>query len=236
MKATIRFEGWDKNNTRQDLSNDWIECNFKTRQPAFYRELMEGERGETYDLPEGDTRKVAVGSIQFPMDSPPIKYPQGSVDGCVICSLASALWAINDQMAAKYVVSFLSASLEQPGRRRILYATMVLRGDFRHKGEQRLGYSVVRHYSPGDRLDILYDISNCLTLCKLTSTHCVTTWRRWIFDSNLDHALPLERRWLDWCCGSDDPQSTNRDCDKYDKVIEAYRFQPPLRVLRDMPH
>ena len=33
--------------------------------------------------------------------------------------------------------------------------------------------------------------------------HSVTIYKNWIFDANFSHALPLEKKSLDYCCSSD---------------------------------
>jgi len=35
-----------------------------------------------------------------------------------------------------------------------------------------------------------------------STSHCVGVVGQWIFDSNLEHALPLTKVALDWCCGA----------------------------------
>ena len=45
--------------------------------------------------------------------------------------------------------------------------------------------------------------------------HCVTVYGRWIFDSNIKHALPLTRASLDICCSSEDTE------DKFNHVVIA---------------
>ena len=51
--------------------------------------------------------------------------------------------------------------------------------------------------------------SNYLTMWLLLDTehwadHCITVSGKWIFDSNLELALPLTHAWLNYICSGDD--------------------------------
>ena len=45
-----------------------------------------------------------------------------------------------------------------------------------------------------------------LVTCVIDSNgqdnHCITIYRKWIYDSNFSHALPLQKKLLDLCCSS----------------------------------
>ena len=69
-------------------------------------------------------------------------------------------------------------------------------------------------------LNLLADVSDFPTVAILWATdggieHAVTVVGNWVFDSNLDRALPLSKGALDWCCVSE-----------YKGVYWAMRFKP----------
>ena len=52
-------------------------------------------------------------------------------------------------------------------------------------------------------------MSNYSTVCLLLDTahqadYCITLWGKWIFDSNLEFALPLTSAWLNYICSGND--------------------------------
>ena len=62
------------------------------------------------------------------------------------------------------------------------------------------------------------------TLCVLKSSdnsasHAVTVVENYIFDSNLSHALELNKKNLDWCCSDYNCEET------FQGVHSAYRFE-----------
>ena len=57
--------------------------------------------------------------------------------------------------------------------------------------------------------DKLQNQSNYPTVCMLLDTshwadNCITVCGKWIFDSNLELALPLTRAWLNYICSGND--------------------------------
>ena len=78
--------------------------------------------------------------------------------------------------------------------------------------------------------DILYDISSDVTLCqlvdsRLNDSHAVTVCDNWIFDANLEYALPLCQASLNSCLSVASPYHV-----EFRSVKQAYRFKPPKQV------
>ena len=162
-------------------------------------------------------------------------YMQGDCSSCALSSLASALYAIKDECAAAVVndaVPFALASGLPP-----LIYTRHFMSDRRHsKGQQRLKYHFVQ-WKKEEHFLLLEEISPYPTLVIHTTTsmnesHCVTFCGRWIFDSNYDHALPLESQWLDFVCSMVNDSAFGNNM--YSLVKHAIWFIPPPAVDEKM--
>ena len=74
--------------------------------------------------------------------------------------------------------------------------------------------------------------SNDPTVCLLLDTahrtdHCITVCGKWIFDSNLEFALPLTKALLNYMCSGNDT-----DLITFVGVLYAIRAVPPIVVQR----
>jgi len=103
-----------------------------------------------------------------------------------------------DQVAGNDIGENITASLEKTDR--LQFANELLR-------TKKLKY--VPKIFKRDQLDVLSDISGFPTLCILkgedgATNHAVTVVGNWVFDANLDKAIPLCRSSLDWCCSTPD--------------------------------
>ena len=78
--------------------------------------------------------------------------------------------------------------------------------------------------------DILKNHSNDPTVCLLLDTtnqtnNCITIFGKWIFDSNLEFALPLTKASLNYICsGNDNDEIT------FVGGLHAIRAVPPIVV------
>ena len=69
-------------------------------------------------------------------------------------------------------------------------------------------------------------------MCLLLDTahwtdNCITVCGKWIFDSNLEFALPLTKAWLKYICFGNDTDEI-----KFVGVLHAIRAVPPEVVQR----
>ena len=70
--------------------------------------------------------------------------------------------------------------------------------------------------------------SNDPTMCVLLDTahrtdHCITVYGKWIFDSNLEFALPLAKAWLNYICSGNDTDEIT-----FVGVLHTIRAVPPV--------
>ena len=99
-----------------DLDYVWLEENFRTREPDFYKKLYQakfrGDDTKIYQIfgvsigNEKTTRKV-----QFHPAAPVIKYHQKSSNSCCLISLASAFHFIGNNRAIPALVDSIEESL-----------------------------------------------------------------------------------------------------------------------------
>ena len=78
--------------------------------------------------------------------------------------------------------------------------------------------------------DILQNHYNYPTVCLLLDTehrtdHCITVCGKWIFDSNLESALPLTKYSLNYTCSVNDTDEIT-----VVGVLHAIRAVPPIVV------
>ena len=78
--------------------------------------------------------------------------------------------------------------------------------------------------------DIFQNHSNYPTVCLLLDTaqrtdHCITVCGKWIFDSNLESALPLTKSSLNSICSGNDTDEI-----LFVGVLHAIRAVPPIVI------
>ena len=101
-----------------------------------------------------------------------------------------------------------------------------LMGQQREKNEINIHYHIQEWNQFTTTYDILQNHSNCPTVCLLLDTahrtdHFITVCGKWIFDSNLEFALPLTSSWLNYICFGND--------------TDEITFVGVLRAIREVP-
>ena len=160
-------------------------------------------------------------------DGTTIKYSQGIQDSCNISSLASALYYMGDELASEYIIRRKQLSLNfihDKGRMQFCHNTTM--GQNREKKEQKIHYQIQEWNTSTTTFDIFQNHYNYPTVCLLLDTahrtyHCVTVRGKWIFDSNLESALPLTEDSLNYICSGND--------------IDEITFVGILHVIREVP-
>ena len=82
--------------------------------------------------------------------------------------------------------------------------------------------------------DILQNHSNYPTVCLLLETshhtyHCITVCDKWIFDSNLESALPLTKAYVNYICSGNYTYEIT-----FVGVLHAIREVPPIVAQRKL--
>ena len=103
-------------------------------------------------------------------------------------------------------------------------------GQYTEKKEQIIHDRIQEWNTYTTTYDILKNHSNSPTVCLLLDTahqtdHCITVCGKWIFDSNLEFALPLTKASLNYICSGNDTDEI-----KFVGVLHASRAVPPIVV------
>jgi len=151
-----------------------------------------------YNFPVGSLKTDP--SLPF---TPTMQYPQEpGMHTCVFSSLASALHEFGDHNAAEFIAGEAKNSLQKLNR--ISYAKQLL-------CKKEWGYDAVV-FKKG-QLDLFNDKTPYPTVCELLGSdglvhHAITVRGEWLFDSNTQSAIPINRDSLNWCCSSKGMVST----------------------------
>ena len=129
-------------------------------------------------------------------DGHTIKYSQGIQNSYIISSLASALYYVGDELASEYIIrrkQLCLAFIHGKGRMQFCRDTFM---EQYKKKEQKIHYQIQEWNTSTTTYDILQNHYNDPTVFLLLDTshrtdHCITVCGKWIFDSNLEFALPL---------------------------------------------
>ena len=150
-------------------------------------------------------------------NAPFVKYQQREKNTCCFSSLASAFHALGDERAELAIANRIKTSLHVVPdlyKTRLSYAKDVLSSSrrVRERGEPRLRYSIVE-YTEKNKFNPVAEVYNGVTLLQLedlkgSRNHCVTVAGRWVFDSNLERALPLSYESLHFVCSEVDDSSS----------------------------
>ena len=100
------------------------------------------------------------------------------------------------------------------------------------KKEQKIHYQIQEWKKNTRTFDILQNQCNYPTVCFLLDTahrtnHCITVCGKWIFDSNLESALPLTKASLNYICSGNDIDEIT-----FAGVLNAIRSVPPVVVQK----
>ena len=100
------------------------------------------------------------------------------------------------------------------------------------KNELKINYHIQEWNTNTTTYDILQNHSNYPTVCLLLDTanridHCINVCGKWIFESNLEFALPLTKALLNYICSGNDTDEI-----AFVGVLHAIRSVPPVVVQK----
>ena len=114
-----------------DLDLDWIDINFSTREPDFYKKLFQSHDNEqdtdtfrTFQVPIGNAKVLK--SFVFHKDAPILSYCQKSLNSCCFSSIASAFASTNQFKAADAIYIPIKESLKSEVVNRINFANYIM--------------------------------------------------------------------------------------------------------------
>mmetsp|Transcript_13339 Transcript_13339/g.18620 ORF Transcript_13339/g.18620 Transcript_13339/m.18620 type:complete len:354 (-) Transcript_13339:32-1093(-) len=181
------------------LDTGWVEENIG----GHMRNVLKSNANNRHTLPAGDVNNgsvVDVNKLKVP-GAPPCKFQQNDKKTCVFSSFASCLHCLGHTHAANRVDALAgNHSLKVDNMDRLKCAL-----------EETLGKRCcTRNYKKGalNLLDLNQQHEKSgksfPTVAVLQGEdggveHAVTVYGSWLFDSNVDVALPLNKKSLDWC-------------------------------------
>ena len=132
-EATFKFQSqYVRSQLWFDLDLDWVDRNFSTREPNFYKKLFQSH-GDTQDDISFKTFQVPIGnekyvrSFKFQNDAPILNYCQKTLNSCCFCSLASVFASIKHLKAANAISMRIEDSLNSEVGNRIDDADDILK-------------------------------------------------------------------------------------------------------------
>ena len=138
---------------------------------------------------------------------------------------------MGDELESEYIIrrkqQYL-AFIHSNGRMRFCRDSLM--GKYREKKEQRIHYRIQEWNTYTTTYDILQNHYNRPTVCLLLDTayqidHCITVCGKWIFDSNLESALPLTKASVNYICSGNDTDEIT-----FVGVLHSIIAVPPIFV------
>ena len=189
-----------------DLDFGWIEVNFITCEPDFYRITFQrhDDKQDTntfriFEVPIGNSKCVKKNN--FHSNAPMLKYFKKSLNICCFSSLASYFASIEQTNSENAISLSIEKSLKSEVGNIIDFDNAILKNEKQIKCEPRVYYSL-RTYKNMGSFKIQKDMSEHVTLVQLMDSlgnlnHAISVFGYWIFDSNYERALVLNRESLD---------------------------------------
>ena len=139
-------------------------------------------------------------------------------ESCVFSSLVSAMHYLNDYKMRDMLSSYIQTSLcyrkmtaVSESRSRDAFASKLMNQKGKYKSSLMKNFDIFENQSMWPTLCILHSSDGGLS-------HAVTVVDTYIFDSTTYRAMVINRKNLDWCCGTDYYEA------KFVGVYKAYRF------------
>ena len=205
---------------QEALNTEWVETNIGERM----RNYLLSNAGKRCKLPAGDTRDSGFDQLEklkVP-NAPPCVHQQKQERTCVFSSFASCVHYLGHVEMGKRIQALAwNQSYRMNNLERLQVAVNTSLGK----------KCCIRKYKT-NKLDLLdvsqqHETNGSIhpTIVVLEGDdggieHAVTVYGSWVFDSNVNVALPLTRKTLDWCVMG-----------KYVAVHEAIRFFLPISKL-----
>ena len=229
-----KFFGRDSKNKQHHFIQEWIDVNFKLQYPDFYKQIHDPQVDRnSFHVPKGAASSAHKNPwcLIIPKNGPKMQYMQGDHSSCVLSSFALALHAIKDECTAAVINDAVSFALSS-GLPPMNYAMNLMSDRLCSKNQQSIRYHLAQwkennHFLFLDEISP-YPILVVLTTQSMNQSHCVTLWGRWIFDSNYEHAFPLEVEWLEFVSSMIDESAICNNAYLY--VKHAIWFFPPPAV------
>ena len=176
-----------------------------------------------FQVPIGNEKVVK--SFVFHTDAPTLNFCRKTLNSCCLRSLASAFASIKHFKASNAISIRINESLKSEVGNCIHFTNYIMLNRKRNKGKARVHYKLIKYKKMGDYKS-LEDISENFTLVQLMDSlgnvnHDISVVGSWIFESNYERALVLNRASLDMICA---PSVGEEQDAMFEKVYYAVRY------------
>jgi hypothetical protein len=192
-----------------DLDQEWMDANVSKNMQGFIKTTRNAGTEGYVRIPEGAAadHSQAMLSMTTHPEAPKLRYRRdvhAATDRtCVLKGAASCLWYLGYKRLASILCNdVISGNKMDNG---FAFFQQVMDSKKLEKKERR-AFQFMRLKSHPQHWDILEDSKKYL-MCLVgligddaKTDHAVAIAGNWIFDSNLEHALPLCKESLDLCC------------------------------------
>jgi hypothetical protein len=218
------------------LEADWIKENLSEAFIGFLKSTRAKGTEGYVRIPEGaaEDHTQQMSCRETVKDAPKIKYRRkGSVEdndrSCVLKSAASALSFLGYERLAFYLCNDISSGMKLDSGFEFFQHCMEPN---RLQKKERKEFQFAKVKKGLTRWNVIQESPKyVMCLVGLQSSdhktdHAVSIAGKWIFDSNFEHALPLNQESLDLCCSSDSRKST------FVGVTRVFTLKPMVNHLK----
>ena len=218
------YLGFDADGRTHKLSNDWLELNFKKRDPTLYKNICKLAGGKSIKIPNGSSELSEIMSKLDEKDlGPKIKYQQDSDPSCLFTSLANALdylgyTDLGQKLVEVYYANFHKADDSNVSMNDVINTTKF--NKFRNKSERKFQFPVKKWKKPNAvkilppepiEIDVIYH-------CVLTNHHSIAVCNGLIFDPVLRNSIILNEKNLRISSQSNETEETSSI------ITQAYQY------------
>ena len=191
------------------LYQEWMNDNISEKMQGFIKSTRKSGANGYVRIPEGAAadHSQAMLSMTIPQDAPKLHFRRNTLNDndrtCVLKGAASCLWYLGYNRLANILCNdIVSGCKDEMG---FSYFQHVMDPKKLARKERR-SFQFMKLKSCPKRWNIMEDSKEYL-MCLIgllsddsKTDHAVAVTGNWIFDSNLEHALPLCKESLDLCC------------------------------------
>ena len=209
------------NDRQESLHIEWVQKNVEKS----LTDYMKSNARKRCQLPAGNVwiqDSDRITSLRVP-NAPPCVHQQKDKRTCVFSSFASCVHYLgHDQMGIRLQQLSSNQSYRMNNLERLKVAVDTSLGmqcrikKYNGKGSLKHRLDPLNNGEMREKNDIAYPTVVVLEGDDGGTEHAVTIYDNWVFDSNVEFALPLKQNTLDWCVMG-----------KFVRVHQAIRFYLP---------
>lgn len=231
--SKYEYEGIDRFNSSHKISKDWVELNYKERDPSLCKQICNLPIGETIKFTPGSSDITSVKHLVKVDDrGRPNKFVQGKEPSCLFLSLANALHLSGEEQLAFKIVQVSSNFFgskevcDKPLMRDILFTTKS--NGYHEEGERRFKFQINKTKHPVNALEILQNDmfhQDIIYHCVLTNSHSICFVGSMIVDPVFPYTLPRNEKYLRLCAELNKESLEKSE----DLIVQCYKYSKVKR-------